>query len=1810
MLFVALAALRSCPVHQTSCALDVDHSFADAVCSSQEVCSQSPRPTECARADAVCPWSLSAATVRTNDRIQVLSSRAATVDVIRALHAIAKDHFHAPFSDGVCDDGVAAAAALLYTKSTESRSAILARSSAACPVLDPASLLRTANASCLKVVVEACALGCDCVDCGRGGCADPEPAYLERDRTGKWLIGGWEGGSGEEGSGDGSGSGDFGSGRDDDDSGSGSGDVDALHAGAAFHSHDGVAHTHAQGPDVFEMRWSDLSAAQRAAAELFGFTSGTWPGGARRLEAQKRGKRRLHVLETGSIHLVLPSFAHPEQVVEIVEEVQHFIFDHVNETVLFRLPYLFEALVRGHDPVTQTFDKIVFANAYQTQTQAKVGEQIFQLPDAESDDDEYGDGDGDGDGGGGGVAGRRASGVEHDHGTGSHAHTDSRDHFHVNGLTITYEAPFERVRERNELLGAPAASLDATARRDVCFCDSSMIFDGARVSSPYRECDSKQTVGNELCVERESAVGGGLPYLALDAGWTPTNASRDLRLRFPVPRVLSGLRIQTRGEAVEVFVSPHYDDAADDAFALVFAGVPTDDIRFLPFGRGVARVWLRGAPDARARRRSLSLDDYFVGALPYQPYTLLAQTQPQCDEWQGMGAQIQELALSHDGRVVAVGLDNGRVKVREGGTTTELTPSFQGSSHDGVVRPGKCGKRSKFDRTWYLEMLVAFASSHRMDMYEEYKNLEGRHFDYLGTGNGQCCVWENWSSEDEMNWFFVSPTCLYSVICYQSEWALSNRNDYYLDFHLIDPFMLVNQNIHTSGNHPHYFDMKRIRAYSNPDAVKDGKPPYFCTEDDPESCRAAIKQCYEDLCANNAECYGVWHSFVKPINNFDIHSIRCVPMSYDDRYHETIYRGTQPTDGDPYFAVYSHNGGRPYAFEDVDVCGDFDDSGPYTLEGTWQWQLPSNNNHLLKRESGTSSETVRTGVIINDSGDKIVTSVLNEGAHAMTLYTKQSGTWTATSTLDVKSVISQAPSPRVMYRYVSTDQTCPDSARVEEYQYIPSVAACDALCQDHNADTTYARTGATGACVGFAFPPLGDTWESFNSYYDRYIMRFAVTPANCILCNSMNVQSENTFLMYTSGRREEVSTSLYTLYAEGIRCRHWRPDIENTDIMAGQGWNDCRHPDFASYDYGRPEDHATCNVADVDACSALCESNEWCEGFSYSSEHQRCLQCYVSYLERMSHDYVSIYSDVSYDTYVKSQPVSTALTGEVGGAVLGEEVCLSRSGDVVLSSYRTGESVVYLLWRIASGSDFEMCATVRDDAWTSTSPMLHSLSCNEDVTRFVVQGSVFDRFNCQVTRVETLSVPGASADHPYRTCMSSDGESLAIAARLLASDRYDVFPFRRPAPIQVPPHLINAQQMAAAQVQQKQMVLAMAEAFGGDVATATADLQSAQADLDVAAAAVQAYTMRPYAADAVQADGMSYLGGSGDDAHFGSSCRFAADGRTLVVGTAPSTRAEPSTSRGGAQLHVYRRSHGADEGWYLHNSVASTATSCSGHNYGSSDDGFGDILDMAYVYDYDDASGADIFRVATVHNSRQSLAVYDIGFVPATLVAEHLLAEPSDTRTVDLSLSTSNSWSVRFKLRNTANPVDTQTTLIRVASQTGTGSFAVKWGSATSLAVTYGGASFELASLALGDHDVAIAYSDIDEPCSRMRAYTRPLTGGQAATWTDHGTSIHATIPCDLAVAWSEHSDVEFGSLSDVSFWSRAMECIVECTDPPSPPPPPLAPPPSPPCPSPPPPSPPPPVPPPPAPPPPPPPWRPLLPLPPPPPLAVADAAG
>ena len=74
--------------------------------------------------------------------------------------------------------------------------------------------------------------------------------------------------------------------------------------------------------------------------------------------------RRLHTLGQGLVSLTLPGLEHASEVVDLVERVQHYLFDHADETVVYRLPGLFETLVRGHDPATQTFDRGVFGQSY------------------------------------------------------------------------------------------------------------------------------------------------------------------------------------------------------------------------------------------------------------------------------------------------------------------------------------------------------------------------------------------------------------------------------------------------------------------------------------------------------------------------------------------------------------------------------------------------------------------------------------------------------------------------------------------------------------------------------------------------------------------------------------------------------------------------------------------------------------------------------------------------------------------------------------------------------------------------------------------------------------------------------------------------------------------------------------------------------------------------------------------------------------------------------------------------------------------------------------------------------------------------------------------------------------------------------------------------------------------------------------------------------------------------------------------------------------------------------------------------------
>ena len=209
----------------------------------------------------------------------------------------------------------------------------------------------------------------------------------------------------------------------------------------------------------------------------------------------------------------------------------------------------------------------------------------------------------------------------------------------------------------------PAASLNATARRDV-LCDPSMIAGGARVSSPYRECDPSRPRTSSMSSRKRLVACRTLR--SMRAGRRRTaRATCGPASHFHACSPGCASRPAASGG---VLVSPHYDDAADDAFALVPLACRQTTFVFCP----LVAAWLACGCAAHPMR---------VGGAGSQPRRLLrgrpavpaghaaAQTQSQCGEWQAMGAQIQELALSSDGRVVAVGLDNGRVKVREGGTT-------------------------------------------------------------------------------------------------------------------------------------------------------------------------------------------------------------------------------------------------------------------------------------------------------------------------------------------------------------------------------------------------------------------------------------------------------------------------------------------------------------------------------------------------------------------------------------------------------------------------------------------------------------------------------------------------------------------------------------------------------------------------------------------------------------------------------------------------------------------------------------------------------------------------------------------------------------------------------------------------------------------------------------------------------------------------------------------------------------------------------------------------------------------------------------
>ena len=338
-------------------------------------------------------------------------------------------------------------------------------------------------------------------------------------------------------------------------------------------------------------------------------------------------------MEQGVTLLALPSFRYTFDIIDLVERVQHYIFDHLNETVVYRLPTLFEVLVRGHDPVTKMFDTTAFKQTYTSDLFVREGSELSSLRHRRQtgyhdhrtiEDHEHGSGDhihvGDqviGDAayhehGSGGLEHEHEHGSgdhlhifeaivtpttadRHDHGLGPHNHTAgiAHNHFHFNGMTIRLPSTYDTASRassaieevQNELiLLTTSATTDANAEdaEDVCFCDENMVFNDtgtSRVMSAATSCSESR---GGICYEtrRPLADATDAPYLGLSAssvrsGWVPADYDDEAIMKFPFPTTAMGVRVDSKGARVRVEVSSDY--ATSDA---VFVGVASGDIRF------------------------------------------------------------------------------------------------------------------------------------------------------------------------------------------------------------------------------------------------------------------------------------------------------------------------------------------------------------------------------------------------------------------------------------------------------------------------------------------------------------------------------------------------------------------------------------------------------------------------------------------------------------------------------------------------------------------------------------------------------------------------------------------------------------------------------------------------------------------------------------------------------------------------------------------------------------------------------------------------------------------------------------------------------------------------------------------------------------------------------------------------------------------------------------------------------------------------------------------------------------------------------
>ena len=190
-----LFSFQQCRESETVCAIGVHRNLVDRVCDSHENCARTAGRMDCKLADSACSWSIPRQTVLSHPLVQALPGHSPTSQVVETLNRIARSSPR-PFSDGVCDDGKRAHMSLVYEHRAQTYDRVLIKTSPTCRLdgaLHSLDISKIEKSECHAVIVQACATGCDCADCGRSGCEDNK-RYDEYE-SGEYESGEYESGA-------------------------------------------------------------------------------------------------------------------------------------------------------------------------------------------------------------------------------------------------------------------------------------------------------------------------------------------------------------------------------------------------------------------------------------------------------------------------------------------------------------------------------------------------------------------------------------------------------------------------------------------------------------------------------------------------------------------------------------------------------------------------------------------------------------------------------------------------------------------------------------------------------------------------------------------------------------------------------------------------------------------------------------------------------------------------------------------------------------------------------------------------------------------------------------------------------------------------------------------------------------------------------------------------------------------------------------------------------------------------------------------------------------------------------------------------------------------------------------------------------------------------------------------------------------------------------------------------------------------------------------------------------------------------------